>query len=420
LLVSQGNLGAPISVVTGIRFALESGRGRTAVPVRSALLGAVLAVAMVVATLTFGSGLSTLVSHPALYGWNWDYAMASNYLIPPQVIARLHHDPDVAASSNVSFANAQINGQTVPILLTSDRAQVTPPMLSGHPVETKDQIVLGAATLAQLHEHVGGTVVATYGTAKDYPVYVPPTHLLIVGTATLPAVGSAQTLHTSMGIGAEISISIEPPAFTKFLTSPDPTLNGPGMVFVRFREGVDPTKALAGLGQVAAVGDRAFAVVPNHGAAGASVSVLPVQYPAEIENYRSIGSTPVLLAAGLAVGTVFALGLTLTASVRRRRRDLALLKSIGFTQRQLMSCVAWQSTVAVFIGILVGTPLGILLGKRLWILFAHEISAVAQPTVPTLVVVYVGIAALALANVFAAIPGRYAAHTPTALILRAE
>ena len=136
---------------------------------------------MVVATLTFGSGLSTLVSHPALYGWNWNYAMSSNYLIPPQVIARLHHDPDVVASSSVSFANAQINGQTVPILLTSNNAQVAPPMLSGHPVETKDEIVLGAATLAQLHEHVGGTVLASYGTAKDYPVYVPPTRLLIVG-----------------------------------------------------------------------------------------------------------------------------------------------------------------------------------------------------------------------------------------------
>ena len=30
---------------------------------------------------------------------------------------------------------------------------------------------------------------------------------------------------------------------------------------------------------------------------GQSVYVLPVQYPAEIENYRSIGVTPALLAA---------------------------------------------------------------------------------------------------------------------------
>ncbi len=59
------------------RFPLERGRGRTAVPVRSALMGAALAVAVVVATVTFGSSLDTLDSHPALYGWNWTYAFRS-------------------------------------------------------------------------------------------------------------------------------------------------------------------------------------------------------------------------------------------------------------------------------------------------------------------------------------------------------
>ena len=63
----------PTPAVTGIRFAFEPGTGRAAVPVRSALVGTVLAVALVVATLTFASGLHTLVSHPSLYGWNWNY-----------------------------------------------------------------------------------------------------------------------------------------------------------------------------------------------------------------------------------------------------------------------------------------------------------------------------------------------------------
>ncbi len=76
--------GAPASATAGVRFALEPGRGRTAVPVRSALFGTALAVLIVAATLTFGSGLDTLVSHPALYGWNWTYALSSNYLVPPQ------------------------------------------------------------------------------------------------------------------------------------------------------------------------------------------------------------------------------------------------------------------------------------------------------------------------------------------------
>ena len=414
------NAGAPVSAVAGIRFALQPGRGRTAVPVRSALFGTVLAVMIVVATLTFGSGLNTLVSHPALYGWNWSYTLASNYLVPPQARALLGHDRAVAAWSDVSFANAQIAGLTVPIILASTHASVTPPMLSGHPLEANNQIVLGAATLAQLHKHVGESVLASYGTAKDYPVYVPPTELLIVGTATLPAIGAAQTLHTSMGTGAMISIGIESPAFQKVTGNPDPTLNGPNMVLVRLRAGVDPKTALAGLQRIADAGNKAFAAVPNGGGQGASVEVLPVQYPAEIENYRSIGSTPALLATGLAIGAVVALGLTLTASVRRRRRDLALLKTLGFTQRQLLVSVAWQSTVAVAIGVIAGIPLGIALGRWLWILFAHEIYAVPRTTVPTLLLVYVGIGALVLANVVAALPGRYAARTPTALVLRAE
>ena len=65
--------GLPPAAVAGVRFALEPGVGRSVVPVRSALLGAILAVTVVVATVTFGSSLNTLVSHPALYGWNWTY-----------------------------------------------------------------------------------------------------------------------------------------------------------------------------------------------------------------------------------------------------------------------------------------------------------------------------------------------------------
>jgi ABC-type lipoprotein release transport system permease subunit len=145
-----------------------------------------------------------------------------------------------------------------------------------------------------------------------------------------------------------------------------------------------------------------------------------VQYPAEIENYRSMGAAPVLLAAGLAAGAVAALGLTLTASVRRRRRDLALLKALGFTRRQLAACVAWQTTVAATIGVIAGIPLGIALGRWLWILFAHQIYAVPRPTVPALPLVCIGLGALVLANAAAALPGRYAARTPAALVLRTE
>jgi ABC-type transport system, involved in lipoprotein release, permease component len=177
---------------------------------------------------------------------------------------------------------------------------------------------------------------------------------------------------------------IVPPAFQQATANPDPTLNGPSLVFVRLRGGTSVAAGRADVQRIADTANQAFAADPD--AEGDTVAVLPVQHPAEIVNYRSTGATPLLLAAGLAGAAVIALGLTLAASVRRRRRDLALLKTLGFTRRQLGATVAWQSSVAAIVGIVVGVPLGIALGRWLWILFAREIYAVPRPTVPMSVI----------------------------------
>lgn len=195
-------------------------------------------------------------------------------------------------------------------------------------------------------------------------------------------------------------------------------MNGPVIEVVRLRKGVPATAGLASLQQVAEAADKVMAADPE--GAGTTYNVLGVQRPAEIVNYQSTGDTPAILAAALAAGAVGALAITLTASVRRRRRDLGLLKTFGFTRRQLAVTVAWQASVAAIIGIVVGVPFGIALGRWLWDLFARDIYAVPEPSVPVLEVVVVALAALVLANLVAAIPGRMAARTPTALVLRAE
>ncbi len=406
--------------VAGLQFALDGGRGRAAVPVRSALLGTVLAVALVVITLTFASGLNTLVSHPSLYGWDWNYMLNPSDDVPPQTLTVLDHDPDVAAWSGSNLANAQIDGQSFPILLSSTNAALSPPILSGHQLEAKNQIVLGAATLGALHKHVGDTVVVSYGTREDAPVYVPPTHLKIVGTATLPTVGYTSFLadHTSMGTGAIVPKGIEPPAFQRALHQPDLNFDGPEMVFVRLRNGVSAVAGRANLQRVANGANKVFAADP--GGQGNTVTVLGVQRPAQIVNYRSVGSTPVILAVGLAAGAIAALGLTLAASVRQRRRDLAVMKALGFVQRQLSAAVAWQAIVAAIVGVIVGIPLGIVVGRQLWILFARNIDAVPDSTVPVVAVLAVGVGALVFAYLASVLPGRRAARVPTALALRAE
>ncbi|HEY2814934.1 MAG TPA: ABC transporter permease [Acidimicrobiales bacterium] len=406
--------GMPAPAVVGLRFALEPGQGRTAVPVRSALIGSILAVAVVASTLTFGAGLRTLVAKPSLYGWNWTLGLSSIYGVPPPALQLLDRDPVVDGYASYQDSHAQLDGQDVPVLLGPINAKVAPPILSGHGLTADNQIVLGAATLASLHKQVGDSLVGSFGTPANAPFYVAPTRVTIVGTATLPAVVGSGSFadHTTMGSGAILSN-----AFIGQQANPDPILGGPPLVFVRMRGGVSQDAAQTDLQRVADAGNSAFAADPN--AAGAEVDVLPVQHPAEIVNYAATGSTPVVLAAGLAVGAVAALGLTLYSSVRRRRRDLALLKTLGFTKRQLGVAIACQALVAGIVGVAIGLPLGIAAGRWLWTLFARDIYAVPQPVVPaSLFLVAVG--TLGLVLIVAALPGRVAARTPAALVLRSE
>jgi putative ABC transport system permease protein len=220
--------GLPATAVAGFQFAFDSGAGRSrrAVPARSALSAAVLAVVIVMTTLTFGASVSALVSRPALYGWNWSYALASNQgpeAVPGrQVDGELRAVPGVAAWATVSYATADLDGQAVPVLFGDLNATVAPPILSGGPVTGRNQVVLGPATLAALHQHVGGTVSFTLagpGLRLQDP-------LTIVGTATMPTVGQSNVLHTSMGTGALASAQLLGPAAAS-------CAGPPGMTFTR-------------------------------------------------------------------------------------------------------------------------------------------------------------------------------------------
>ncbi|HTZ30183.1 MAG TPA: FtsX-like permease family protein [Streptosporangiaceae bacterium] len=411
--------GLGASGVTGLRMALEPGRGRTAVPVRSVLAGAVLAILVGAATLTFGASLSNLVSRPALYGWNFDYALYSTDgwgpFPPAAVTPLLRRDKLIAASTGVYFLTVQIDGQTVPGVLSPTRPAVGPEILSGSGLDGPGDVVLGRGTLAALHKQVGDYVTVRLG-----PV-IHGARLKIVGTAALPALGDTLGVHPSLATGAILPTSVVSHA-ALYEAGPN---SGPNAILVRLRTGVSQAAGLRSLQRIAGDYNRLTHSAPIVGQAGPEAlelqaNVLPVQRPAEIVNYRSMGTMPAILAGGVAAGAVAALGLALVASVRRRRRDLALLKTLGFTRRQLVMTVAWQSTVVAVVGLVIGIPLGIAVGRWLWIAFAHTLSTVPDPVVPASPVALAAVGALALANLVAALPGRSAARTPAALLLRAE
>jgi len=413
--------GLPASAVAGARFALEPGRGRTAVPVRSVITGTVLAVGVVMATLTFGASLNTLVSQPALYGWNFNYALYSTDgwgPFPPAVTTLLNQDRSVKSATGVYFLTVQMGRrqQTVPAILSPVRPAVSPRILSGHGLDGPGQIVLGPATLAQLHKRVGDHVRVVLGSV------IRGATLRIVGTAALPTIGDTLGLHASLGTGALLATEVIPPSVFTDEYGPE---SGPNAFFVRLRPGRGQAAGRRSLLEIAAKYNQlahAPQVVAQEGPSALEIqaSVLPVQRPAEIVNYKTMGSLPAILAGGLAAGAVAALGLTLVASVRRRRRDFALLKTLGFTRGQLAAAVAWQSTVIVIAGLVIGVPLGIAAGRWLWLLFARELSAVPHAVIPPASIALAAVAAVVLANLVAALPGQAAARTRAALVLRSE
>jgi FtsX-like permease family len=401
--------GLPPAAVTGIRAGLGPASGREAAPVRSALLGSVIAVVVVTASITFGSSLSFLVSRPPLYGWNWNYALLAGFsaaenLPAAETASLLDHDPVVAHWAGVYFEHMSLDGQGVPALASSPNAPVSPPLLSGHGLQAASQVVLAPSTLAQLHKHVGDTVLASTGQGPPFP-------LRIVGTATLPTIGSSGDPSLQMGTGAIVDAARFPAQALNPQGTPVP---GPMAVFITIRPGVTPATAQRSLDQVTEALNRAS---DPDGPVSGVVSALR---PAEIASYDTVDLTAVTLASLLAAGAISALGLTLIASVRRRRRELALLKTLGFTQRQLAATVSWQSSVSAMAGVIVGLPLGIGIGRWLWTLFAQAISAVPDPHVPVLYVSAIAFGAVLFANLAAVFPGIIAARTPTALLLRTE
>jgi hypothetical protein len=399
------SIGLPVSAETGLRFATQAGRGRDVAPVRSAMLGAVLAVTVLVSAVTFGASLNSLVSHPALYGWNWNYALLASFggaedLPGPQVTALLDRDRDIGAWTGINMANAKLDGERVQVIAERPGAKVMPPLLSGHELTASNEIVLGPATLAQLHKQVGDTITFANGITK-------PTQLVVVGTVTLPAMSS----NDGEGTGALASTSVFPPAL---LNLQDAQVPGPNAILIRLRAGVTQS---AGLRSLEAINADVNKLAVSSGLGGGVIGVLR---PVEIVNFRSMGATPAILAAGLALGAIIALGLTLSSSVRRRRRDLALLKTLGFTRRQLAASIAWQATSAAVVGIVVGIPIGVVVGRQLWLEFARSIDVVPEALAPVSTLLAIAVGALVFANLVSVLPGRSAARTPTAVVLRAE
>ena len=392
----------------GLRMAFERGHGRTAVPVRSALAAITVAAAAVTAAAVFGSSLTALVSTPHRYGQNWSRELDLGFgAVSQQVLATIvSAQPGVAGYAAGNSGQVSIGGRTVAAIgLTPVRGQGYLTLLAGHLPSGAGQIALGAQTLHSLHRQVGQTVQVT---ASGYGVVRHKTRpMQIVGEVIFASLGRRGGFTgTDLGNGAVVVPSLLSVPFRP--TGCMATCYN--FVLLRYRPGASPNAA----------GARLMAAVTRLGCPAGSCSVTADQRPLDIQGYAGIRDTPRILGALLALLGVAGLAHVLVTRVRRRRRDLAILKIIGMRRTQLLTVVSWQATALTAAALILGIPMGILAGRWSWVLFARSVGVDPSAHVPALLVLAEAAAALLVAITAAIAPGYAAARVRPAAVLRTE
>jgi ABC-type lipoprotein release transport system permease subunit len=379
--------GFPPTMVAGVRMALEPGRGRSSVPVRSAFVGTTFGIAALMAALGFGRSLDHLVQTPALQGWNWTMILVENQEFPSPAVMHLldqtvRGHPEVVATTAGAFNEIRVDG-SAEFTIALAPGPVGPSVIEGRAPSAPEEIALGTDTMRALGLRIGDTVQLTVpGNRADRRAKV-------VGRVVLPV------LIFSSGRpdrGAVMSLK----GIARVL--PGTIVNS---LFVRLKPGSDVDVAV-----------RDFR--------SAGLFVLTPLQSEESATLGRLSRMPLLLAALLALLSLGTLVHALVTTIRRRRHDLAILKTVGFVRRQVWSTVAWQATTLAFVSAAAGVPLGIAAGRWGWHLFTDRLGMVPVTRVPWLAVVVVLPAVLLLANAVAYVPGRLAGRLRPATVLRSE
>ena len=391
--VARSSLPAPAAA--GIRMALEPGRGASAVPVRSVKSVAFISLLALAAAITFGACCNFTVDTPRLYGQRWDAIVDAQFtpLFPEHL--GLVSDRSVANLTAGVYPPGpfSIADHAVPTIgIEQLKGSTFPTLLEGREPRSADEIVLGTTTLRTVHRRVGQTVSVDQGGGS---------HLMhIVGRAVFPAFGLGVFTPTDLGEGAIVS--------TRALGPTDLPEGAYSFALVGFARDASPA-TIARVEHACALPELAVNLC----------QVVRRQQPPEIESYGRVRNLPWVLTGVLAALGALTLAHGVTATVRRRRRDLAILKTLGFVRGQVSAAVAWQATALIMVAF-VGIPLGIIAGRWAWTTLAGQLGIPAATRVPLTPILLTIPVALLVANLVATFPARSAGRTPAALVLRTE
>jgi predicted lysophospholipase L1 biosynthesis ABC-type transport system permease subunit len=335
------------------------------------------ATAGVVAVVAFGASLSHLVDTPSLYGWTFDAVG-----IPTDRSDAVRADPGVASVAEVrAQLSLQIGGDPVNgYAIKPLEGDVDAPIVRGRAPQSLDEVALGADTMSHAGVGIGDRVSIGGQNAEQ--------KMRVVGQAVFLTDQDAYPLAD----GALVSFDA-----AERLGSPD-TFDTLGITFAS--------------GDHHATEQRLSKLAPDDFARP--------RPPAEVEKLEQVRRLPEFLAAFMVLLGVVAVAHAMVVSVRRNRRDLGVLRALGFRRRDVALTVTWQAIAIAVVGVVVGVPTGVFIGRALWHAIANGIGIRAVADVPLIALALVLPATVAVAVVAALLPAWKAARMHPTELLRSE
>jgi len=372
--------GVPTDVVLGTRLAFPAG---------AAIAAGAASLAIVAAVGGYVGGVDHLYDEPSARGWPWDAVIGNvNFQLADDTAARLADDPRIEALTLARYCQVSLDGRAVEVLAIDPAGTAPPTVTSGRLPVTAREIGLGAPLADQLGVDAGDDVAFSVADGECVSDATPANDLAltVVGTVRAPVLGESE-----LGEVAVVTIDALADA------GGDATLQ---LVLAKFA-GDDPAATAVEL-------DREL-----------SEEMMTDSIPARIVTLHRVRDLPMigLLLAG-AMGSIV-LAYSLATGVRRRMRELAVLRAFGMRTRRVGRVLTWQGVALALATLSVGVPIGLVAASVLWRNVATDLGVSVNLVIaPWLFAVPVLVLIVAIAASWS--PARRARRQRVAAILRVE
>jgi ABC-type lipoprotein release transport system permease subunit len=373
------------AAAVGMRFAVTGREGSTR-STRGTLLAGAFIVAGLVGSAAFAVSLERLVTDPSRSGMDYSFAVGAEVgYTADELRTRLRDDPEIESLTVLTGSIARAGDATIELIAVDQvTGGLAPPVLSGRRPAGAGEIAFGRVTARLLGVGIGDTIeLAGDAGTRSY---------LVVGNVVVPGVAG----NDGVGNGAVVT-----------------------------EAGLGAVQRDATEGSLAAIKLRPDAS-PDAGERIGTMMDTEVDLkdtwskPSSISNVGRVRGIPSVLAVLLAVLVMLTMAHAVIMSLRGRRHEMAVLRVFGADRRWVAGAVHWQASTITALPLLIGIPLGLVVGALVFRAFVDRIGAVPDPVLPVLLVVGIAAALLVIANLVAIIPARLARRVSTAEQLRVE